>query len=222
MDPVLSICIDDDWLPINQPFILYEMQTGSDYDIELQADLQSVTFLLSLHSKIAKYQLECTPSIATLKNTVSSTIMESERNRSNVSLLLSGLTHDMDYQCCVTLFLGVEVVQGLQQIHKDCRYITTLGLNDTWPELPSQSQPNSNVIETGLIIGLGSAMVLFLLVLVLVIATWIISCLKRSKTTWTPNTVHITQWVLYTVQPEIFTRDLIVRVCKGIAITHKH
>ena len=198
-DEALRICSNDKWLALTEHFVMEETQGQAN--LKLRADTESITFIFNSLVNITKYEMKCSTSVDTVVRTVTSTILEPQQNGTdeNFTTSLPGLAHSTDYYCCVTLFYDIEIIHGLQQIDSGCNYITTESdkNNNSLPTLPCTNQPN-NSDQYWLIIALGVSMIVVLLVLVVLVAAWILSCSKRS-TILSPgsNTEHITRYFIY-------------------------
>lgn len=194
---ILTICSNDEWLALGQQFVVEETQGQTN--LKLQANKESVTFIFNSLVNITQYEMKCSTSVDTVLHTITSTVLGPQQNDTDEGYRnsLPGLTPSTEYYCCLTLFHDIDnIVHGLQQINSECDYISTTESdrnNGSLPTLPCTNQPMDSD-QYGLIIALGVSMIVVLLVLVALVAAWILSCSKRSKS-WSPgsNSEHITR-----------------------------
>ena len=141
--------------------------------LKLKTNSTFVAFNFESSVNIGRYELSCSTSYG---STISQMISVDPPSNGSFSRSLFSLQPSQNYQCCVTVYFNIKLLEGINHINHDCVYTTTG---------PASSTPvicyNSFSMDW-LLYFFGGMMLLTLLILVVVSGAWITSCTRRKKT----------------------------------------
>ena len=119
----LEICSGDKWFSLGDELIVRafasaQLTTG----LKLETNSTFVAFNFESSVNVGRYELSCSTSYG---STISQMISVDPLSNGSFSQSLFSLQPSQNYQCCVTVYFNINLLEGNNHINQSCVYTTT-------------------------------------------------------------------------------------------------